>query len=106
MEQLYKNNVKAVELFGGDVFLRKDILMPLIRFLKERKMIIHLPTNANLLTEDIAKQLVKNEVDYVYISVDGIENVQDKLLPIKPDSMKIILSMWEKWMKNIFSSRS
>ena len=79
VEQLSENNVRIVELFGGDVFLRKDILMPLIKFMKERGMTIHLPTNGNLLSPDIARELVESGVDVIYLSVDGVKSAQDKI---------------------------
>jgi len=79
VEQLYDNNISDVEIFGGDVFLRKDILMPLIRFIKEKAMTIHLPTNANLLDQDTAKELVVSGVDFIYLSVDGVGGTQDKI---------------------------
>jgi MoaA/NifB/PqqE/SkfB family radical SAM enzyme len=77
--QLSNNNIKVVEIFGGDVFLRKDLLMPLIRFMKEKGLTIHLPTNGNLLTQDIARGLVDNGVDVIYLSIDGVGPVQDKI---------------------------
>lgn len=79
IEQLYRNNVREMELFGGDVFLRKDLLMPLIRFMKDKGMIIHLPTNGNLLTWEIAEELVKGGVDYIYLSVDAVGEEQDNI---------------------------
>lgn len=79
VEQLYDNNVPAVEIFGGDVFLRKDILMPLIRFIKEKGMTVHLPTNGNLIDQKTAKELVESGVDFIYLSVDGVGKTQDKI---------------------------
>jgi len=79
VEQLSENNIRIVELFGGDVFLRQDILMPLIKFIKERGMTIHLPTNGNLLNLDIAGELVRSGLDVIYLSVDGIKDAQDKI---------------------------
>lgn len=79
VEQLSKNNIRVVELFGGDVFLRKDILIPLIEFMKERGMTIHLPTNGNLLSPNIARELVQSGVDVIYLSVDGVNSAQDKI---------------------------
>lgn len=71
--------VRAMELFGGDVLLRKDVLIPLVRHLKEHDVIVHIPTNSNLLDGHTARMLVESSVDYLYLSVDGIGGVHDAI---------------------------
>jgi len=80
---LHGYGVRITELFGGDVFLRKDILFPLIRHLKNRSFTIHMPTNSNLIDNDVARDLVKGPIDYIYFSVDGVASVQDTIRGIQ-----------------------
>jgi MoaA/NifB/PqqE/SkfB family radical SAM enzyme len=75
--------IRNIELFGGDVLLRKDILIPLIRYLKEKKFVIHMPTNSNLLDETTARNLVETQVDFLYLSTDGIEDIHDGIRGVK-----------------------
>ena len=55
----YGGNYNNVEMFGGDALLRKDVLIPLIKYIKEKGIQrCSLPTNGNLLDEEIAHGLV------------------------------------------------
>lgn len=76
---LAENGVHGVELFGGDVFLRKDVLFPLARYMKRLGMCIHLPTNANLLDRPTAEEVVASGIDFLYISVDGVSRTHDRI---------------------------
>ncbi|GAB4345971.1 MAG: hypothetical protein Kow0099_26790 [Candidatus Abyssubacteria bacterium] len=78
-DSLVGAGVRAVELFGGDVLLRKDVLFPLIRHLKDIGAIVHMPTNCNLLDEETARALVESGIDYLYLSTDGVESLQDEV---------------------------
>lgn len=89
-DELLINNVKVVELFGGDVFLRKDILIPFIRYLKNLNITIHMPTNALLLDEEIAYSLVQTGIDYIYISVDETGDEHDKVRGVKDNFKHVI----------------
>jgi radical SAM protein with 4Fe4S-binding SPASM domain len=71
--------IRAVELFGGDVLLRKDVLYPLIKRLKRSGLIVHIPTNCNLFDRDAAEMLVDSRVDYLYLSTDGIDGLHDEI---------------------------
>lgn len=80
---LHANGSRSIELFGGDVLLRKDILIPLIHHLKAKDLTVHMPTNTNLLDEKTAAELVKTQVDYIYLSTDGIGDTHDNIRGIK-----------------------
>lgn len=88
-DQLYQCGIRAVEFFGGDVFLRKDVVIPLIRHWKERPCVIHIPTNTNLIDEEVAKALAKEKVDFLYFSVDGVSEVQDRVRGIEGSFDKV-----------------
>lgn len=76
---LQKKGIKAIEIFGGDVLLRKDLLIPLIRYIKDLGMEIHSPTNCNLLDKDTARELIEAKVDVLYLSVDGVGEDHNKI---------------------------
>lgn len=60
-----------VNLTGeGDAFLNKDYLR-MIRYLKERDVAVYLVDSFNLITRDIAFELVRLGVDGIYISMDA-----------------------------------
>jgi len=75
----YKNTYNNVEFFGGDALLRRDILPSLISMVKEKGIRTSLPTNGNLLDEELAKGLVNAGLDIVEVSIDSIENIHDTM---------------------------
>jgi MoaA/NifB/PqqE/SkfB family radical SAM enzyme len=83
IDQLYRNGVRGVELFGGDVLLRKDILFDLIEYLKSRDFIVHLPTNCNLLDKESAERFVNSGLDFIYLSMDGVNSNHDRIRGLK-----------------------
>jgi MoaA/NifB/PqqE/SkfB family radical SAM enzyme len=78
VDKLHDEGVRAVEVFGGNVLLRKDLLIPLFEYLKKRGFTIHLPTNQIGLDDEIAGAIVRY-ADYVYISTDGVGNYQNAI---------------------------
>lgn len=81
VDMLGPKNLTYVELFGGDILLRKDVTIPLIEYIKKRnkKTRVEFPTNCNLLDKDTAVALVKAGLDTVYISLDGPIEIHDKM---------------------------
>ena len=78
VNQLQMAGVKNVEVFGGNVLLRKDVLIPLLAYLRQKGLVIHLPTNQIGLDDDIAEAIVRH-VSSVYISTDGVDQDQDAI---------------------------
>lgn len=78
VDKLSGAGIKVAEIFGGNVLLRKELLIPVLRYLKEKCFVIHLPTNQIGLDDDIASAIVEC-VDTVYISTDGIGEYQDAI---------------------------
>jgi radical SAM protein with 4Fe4S-binding SPASM domain len=67
-------------MFGGDALLRKDILIPLIRHVKEKGIPrCSLPTNGNLLDKEAASGLVEAGLDIVEVSIDSVSHVHNKM---------------------------
>lgn len=79
-DSIFDFGIKHVEMFGGDALLRKDILLPLIKYVKKTGIpSLDLPTNGNLMDEETAMQLVDSGVDVIYVSLDGVGDLHDKI---------------------------
>lgn len=76
--KLVERGVRSVELFGGDVLLRKDVVIPLARELKSLGCRVNMPTNCNLLDEQTAADLV-DCMNHIYLSIDGVDELQDRI---------------------------
>jgi len=81
IDQLDDKNIEIIEIFGGDSLIRKDVTIPLIKYIKQKneKIFIDLPTNCNLLDKNTAIDLVKSGLDRIYISLDGPIDIHDKI---------------------------
>jgi MoaA/NifB/PqqE/SkfB family radical SAM enzyme len=72
--------IRNIEMFGGDALLRKETLIPLIRYCRKRGIPeVDLVTNANLLDEKTAKELIKAGISTVTVSMDGIGRTHEKV---------------------------
>ncbi len=80
--QLADLGVETVELFGGDIFLRKDVVVPLARELKSHGIDVHVPTNSNLVDRETAEALA-DCLSCVYISTDGVDELHDQLRGVR-----------------------
>jgi MoaA/NifB/PqqE/SkfB family radical SAM enzyme len=78
INKLHKSGIREVEIFGGNVLLRKDLLIPLLRHLRDKSFIVHMPTNQMGLDEEISKVIIEC-VDHLYISTDGVGELQDDI---------------------------
>ncbi len=78
IDELEAIGVTNVEIFGGNVLLRKDVLIPLLEYLRKKDFIVHLPTNQIGLDEDTARAMAEC-CTMVYISTDGVGEVHDKV---------------------------
>ncbi len=58
VDMIGSRGLEDIEIFGGDAFLRKDVLIPLIRYINDKGIQIYFPTNCNLLDQETAVQLV------------------------------------------------
>ncbi len=76
--ELAARGVRDVELFGGDVFLRKDVVIKLTELLNSLGCRVYIPTNGNLMNEDTARHLAKS-LHALYISVDGLDEAHDEV---------------------------
>lgn len=82
INKLAEAGIKTTEIFGGNVLLRKELLIPVLQYLHEKGIAVHFPTNQIGLDDDIAKAIVKY-VDTIYVSTDGLGGDQDEIRGIK-----------------------
>lgn len=76
IDALHDAGIMNIELFGGNVLLRKVLLIDILHYLKDKGIKVFLPTNQIGLDEEVATAI--NEcVDTVYISTDGTGQYQD-----------------------------
>jgi MoaA/NifB/PqqE/SkfB family radical SAM enzyme len=85
IDELVKAGIKSTEIFGGNVLLRKNVLMEVLKYLHEKGVEIHLPTNQIGLDDDVAGAIVRY-VYTVYVSIDGVDDGQDSIRGIKDAS--------------------
>ena len=79
IEKLSRYGISTLELFGGDVLLRKDAVFPMIQQCTQLSMDTCLPTNSNLLNQETAQKLVSDGLGTIYFSVDGIDDLHDTI---------------------------
>jgi len=73
---------QKVNLTGGEVFLRKDIL-EIIKLARENRLDVSMTSNGGLITEEIAKKVVEYGVDDITISLDGPKEVHEDIRKAK-----------------------
>lgn len=69
--------VKRIIISGGEPLLHKD-LIPILKACRERFEVVAMATNAVLLSEEMAKQIVKY-VDYFDITIDGPRKIHNDI---------------------------
>jgi len=74
----FARGARSFELFGGDIFLRKDVVVPLSQHLKSLGGEVHTATNSNLVDRKTAEALAEC-LDVVYISTDGVDGLHDEV---------------------------
>lgn len=78
VDRLIATNIKVFELFGGNVLLRKKVLIDILKYLREKGAIIHLATNQIGLDDEVAQTIVQC-ANTVYVSTDGVDEYQEKI---------------------------
>lgn len=76
IDKLTGAGVRVAEVYGGNVLLRKDLLIPVLDYLRKKDFIIHLPTNQIGLDDELADAVVRN-VNFINFSIDGVGEVHD-----------------------------
>lgn len=78
IENLKSIGVKSVVLVGAEPLIRKDI-GDIIAYIKKQDIRCLLITNGTLLNKEKARFLVENQVDKIAVSIDGPQEIHDKI---------------------------
>ncbi len=92
VDDLAQLGVKVITLTGGEPFLRKDIL-EIISYIKTKGVGCNVLTNGMLINPTIAAELVRAEVDTITFSMDGPEEIHDKVRGVKGSYAKVCRSI-------------
>lgn len=82
IDKLAGAGIKSTEIFGGNVLLRKELLISVLQYLHAKNYEVHLPTNQIGLDDDVAEAIARY-VNTVYISTDGLGDKQDSIRGIE-----------------------
>ena len=69
--------VKQIDLLGGEP-LTNPFVFNIINNLKENKIKVRIITNGQF-SDDIAKKLIDTKIDIILVSIDGLDNENDKI---------------------------
>lgn len=93
LENLVKNNIKNVEMFGGDALLRKDLLLNMIQFCTDNGIGTTFPTNSSSLTEETVERLVDAGLGTIYLSLDEVPDIGESIRGVKRHFDRVIRSI-------------
>ncbi len=83
LENLKKNNIKNVEMFGGDALLRKELLLNMIQYCTDNGIGTFMPTNSSSLTMATVQGLVDAGLGTVYLSLDEVPEIGESIRGVK-----------------------
>ena len=67
---------RVIFISGGEPLVRKDIV-EVVKILKQISPLICINTNATLINEELLNQLIDAGLNYIQVSLDGIEEMHD-----------------------------
>lgn len=73
-----KYSPRVIFISGGEPLIRKDIV-EIVKILKKVSPLICINTNATLLNEELLLKLIDAGVNYIQVSLDGIEKMHDEI---------------------------
>ncbi len=83
LENLKKNDIKNIELFGGDALLRKELLLNMIQYCTDNGIGTFMPTNSSSLTQVTVQGLVDAGLGTVYLSLDEVPEIGESIRGVK-----------------------
>lgn len=70
--------ITHISISGGEPFIRPDIF-EIIKKLKENSFYVGIISNGLIINNDILKEILCSELDSINISIDGLQEVHDKI---------------------------
>ncbi|MCC6220593.1 MAG: radical SAM protein [Deltaproteobacteria bacterium] len=77
IDKLHHDGINIIIFSGGEPLMRSD-LIELIRYATAKRLSCHLSTNGTLITPPMAASLKSAGIRYVGVSLDGLEEFNDK----------------------------
>jgi len=78
LEKIYKSGIKAVRIIGGESLVSKNIRYVLSE-LKKQGIVTSMVVNGTKLTVDVFEELKDLGMNVLYVSLDGIEKMNDSI---------------------------
>ena len=78
-----------INLSGGEPLLHPDFFN-ILKIIKKYKLINSMTTNATLITDEIAEKLVLSGIESLVISIDGDEEIHEKIRKVKGSFQKTL----------------
>jgi MoaA/NifB/PqqE/SkfB family radical SAM enzyme len=78
-----------VVITGGEPILRKDIIR-ILKYIEYKNLQYHLITNGSLINEEIANEIVKLNPSGIIFSLDGPEQIHDRIRGVKGTFKKVV----------------
>lgn len=82
VDEIKELNSPIVLLTGGEPLLRKNIF-DIVRRCKEAGLRVGISTNGTIIDDDMARKIKASGADYVGISIDGTEGINDRFRGLK-----------------------
>jgi len=93
LQNLKHNNIKNIELFGGDALLRKELLLNMISFCDQNNIGTFFPTNSSSLTDKTIQALVDAGLGTIYLSFDEVPELDGSIRGVKRHYERVIKSI-------------
>jgi MoaA/NifB/PqqE/SkfB family radical SAM enzyme len=87
--------VSNISFAGGEPLFRKDDLLKCIRLAKKWNVTTHVTSNAQMMTKEVAEQLVSSGLDYLQFSLDGAKEETNDYIRGKGIYKKIMKAIEE-----------
>ncbi|MFC1541793.1 radical SAM/SPASM domain-containing protein [Candidatus Latescibacterota bacterium] len=82
-------NVKVFTIHGGEPLFYPDFF-EIAEYAKNKGMLVNIISNGALLNEEIAKKIVEAKINHITFSLDGPEEIHDKIRNVKGTFKKLV----------------
>ena len=82
IDQMASMGVRVLNLHGGEPLIRRDII-EIIKYAKNKKLVVTITTNGMLINENLAKELVNLNIDWLNFSIDGPQKIHNEIRGFK-----------------------
>ncbi|MEM5829500.1 MAG: radical SAM protein [Candidatus Aenigmatarchaeota archaeon] len=83
INEICEMEVKVCGILGGEPFMRKEILMKIMKKIKNKGIAGSIVTNGSLVKERDVVEIVRMEWDLIRVSIDGLKKTHEYLRGVK-----------------------